>query len=316
MTPPDDAAEVARTCPGCDAPGPQRDLGSAPAVVVELQATAFTQAPYRVFECGICGLLFKHPAADEQTLQSYYALSDYRKWEQPQYYPTERLALRTLAGLPAGSKILDFGCSSGRLLAGLNGKHQCFGLEPNQEAARQAAGKGIVMLAGLESGDDAAAPEYFDAILLMDVFEHLAAPTAMLTKLIARLAPGGLLVLATGDGDGAVCRREPAQFWYFRTIEHLCMLTRKYAKCLSAGAGLRILSWTTTSHYDASWREWLFQHARQFAYWSFHGPSPSVWRFVWRFMPYLRLARNWSTPPYFVLSKDHIVAVLQKSPQP
>ena len=299
-------------CPGCDAaPAATHALASAPHSEVVLRGDRrFMQEAYTIYECGVCGLLFKCPVPDARTLDEYYALVDFRKWETADLYPTEQLVLHALSDLPAGSAILDFGCSSGRLLSRLTGQHRCFGFEPNADAARAAAAAGLTMLPNLMATP---ANPVFDAVVLVDVFEHLTTPAAVLDALLARLRPGGRLVLATGNGDAAACRLDPARFWYFRNLEHVCMLTGRFGRWLAETRRLRVTSWAEICHYDASWREWLFQHARQFAYWSFHAPRPSPWRHLLRVVPVLRRAADWTEPPYFVLSKDHAVAVFQRA---
>ncbi len=299
-------------CPGCGAePSATRALGAAPASAVVLRDDRrFTQEAYAVYECGVCGLLFKYPTADARTLDEYYALVDFHKWETPDLYPTERLVLRALADLPAGSAILDFGCSSGRLLSRLTKRHRCYGFEPNAEAAQAATAAGLTMLPDLMA--DPAATPVFDAVVLVDVFEHLATPAATLDILLGRLRPGGRLVLATGNGDAPACRLDPARFWYFRTIEHVCMLTQRFARWFAESRRLELVVWERACHYEPTWREWLFQHARWFAYWSFHAPRPSPLRHLLRFLPGLRRTSGWTQPPHFVLSRDHAVTAFRR----
>src|SRR5262249_23714357 len=152
---------------------------------------------------------------------------------------------------PNGSAILDFGCSSGRLLAPLTSTHRCFGVEVNEAAAAEAAKKGITMLSDVA---DIRAPK-FDAIILVDLFEHIGRPLDLLRSLSRRLTDNGMLAIVTGNGDAPACRRDPALFWYFRNLEHLCMLTRKHAELICKQLGLRLGRWIELSHYELSLRE-------------------------------------------------------------
>lgn len=148
----------------------------------------FQQPPYAIRECSTCGLLYKDNTASPGELDAYYAHVDFQKWENPDFYPTECAALTILRKMPKGSRILDFGCSSGRLMAPLIGDYDCFGFEINESASLKATAKGIKMLSPdfLEQGS-----VDFDAILLVDVFEHLSAPLGLLRKLFDKVNRGG-----------------------------------------------------------------------------------------------------------------------------
>jgi cyclopropane fatty-acyl-phospholipid synthase-like methyltransferase len=110
---------------------------------------------------------------DSEQLARCYDLIDFRHWETTGLYPTEKVVLARLGQLPAGSRVLDFGCSSGRLLSNLVGRHQCIGLEINEQAAAVARAKGIQIVAAL----DEIQPRSLDAAVMVDVFEHLPRPT-------------------------------------------------------------------------------------------------------------------------------------------
>ena len=102
----------------------------------------FEQPPYSVLRCRRCGLHYKSAIADNQTLSRYYSLTAFRKWESPDLYPSERPSFSCFERF-RGGKILDFGCSSGRLLERLVGDYQCLGFEINVEAAAVAPSKGL-----------------------------------------------------------------------------------------------------------------------------------------------------------------------------
>jgi len=269
----------------------------------------YFQPTYTIHECSQCGLLYRTPVLSESEFSDYYSSKDFRDWETPGEFPTERTALKILRALPPGAKVLDFGCSSGRLFAKLGSTYDRYGSELNQDACAVAASKGLKMLPTtfLETKDELR----FDAIILVDVFEHLTAPTSLLANLASRLNPGGILIIVTGDGDNVICRRNPAEFWYFRIIEHVSMLTQKYARWLAGELQLELKSWQTVRHYDYKWPATLIQWARQFAYWHLTlGPSPM--RTLLRMIPRVRNAERRTKPPFWQYSADHVVAVFAK----
>jgi len=110
---------------------------------------AFLQNAYRIYECNSCGYVFKDSILDEHQFALLYGDMDCQRWESSQLYPTERLLVRALRRkLASGSSILDFGCSSGRLLAELVGSFRCSGFEINEHASQIAASKGIEIIPG------------------------------------------------------------------------------------------------------------------------------------------------------------------------
>lgn len=297
-------------CPGC---GSTACRATGPVVegsVTFAGGRGYSQPPYAVRECAACGLLYKDNTASPAELEAYYAAADFRKWETPGHFPTERAVLAVLRGLPRGSRILDFGCSSGRLLAPLTRDYRCHGFEVNAPAAAEAAAKGIAMAPAdfLER----VPPGTFDALVLVDVFEHLSAPTILLRKLCAALTPGGLLLIVTGNGDAVACRLEPAQFWYFRNIEHLCMLTRRSAEYLARVPGARLERWQEVSHYDLSLPTRLKREAQHFSYWQFRRRTFAA-RTILPLLPLFRRAAHWPIAPAYDVSRDHVLLGLRRA---
>ena len=149
---------------------------------------------------------------------------------------------KVIQELPPGSRILDFGCSTGRLLASFTAIHKCFGFDLNQAAGRQAHEKGLYVLSETELAS--ARDESFDVVTLVDVFEHLIDPVPLLRRLVALIKPDGLLILVTGNADSAACQFDPAQFWgNFCIIEHVVMLTRRHAEWLCRSLGADLHAW-------------------------------------------------------------------------
>jgi SAM-dependent methyltransferase len=304
-----DAGILNREVPVCPACGSsdyagQETHGSGFSVIVSNKT--FKQPSYVVRECLNCGLLYRSRTLLPPDLERYYARVDFRKWETSDCYPTEARVLSMLRTLSQGSRILDYGCSSGRLLSTLCSEYECFGFEVNSDAAAQAARKGLRMLTHAEIEDSVAFK--FDAIVMVDVFEHLLEPLQLLRQLVRLLNDNGKLIIATGNGDAAACRRNPALFWYFRTAEHLIMLTRRHANFLASVLGMRLQKWEELCHYKLRLGEKLFQRMRHFAYWQFYDQT-FLAKMILGLVPYARRARHWPCPPAYTCSKDHVVAL-------
>ena len=199
---------------------------------------------------------------------------------------------------------------AGRLLAQLAGSHRRYGFEINQEAAAKAAERGISMI---EKWDDLAAhAATVDALVMVDVFEHLEHPTETLEFLVRLVKPGGSLVIVTGNADCPACQVDLANFWYFRRIQHVAMLTRQYCEFVARKFELRISDWREVSHYELTPWQKAGQYLRQFVYSRQHRNPKSVLSRLFRVLPILRRCVHWNIPPPFTASGDHAVVILQK----
>lgn len=295
-------------CPGCGGESTKSVGPKGASFVIQLSRRAYMQPAYDVLECVDCGLLYKSHVLSDQLLGDYYSEVDYQKWEIPGLFPTERLVREELLGLPMGARILDVGCSSGRLLSSLPDGYALFGVEPNAAASKEAAKKGVRILPNLDGLD---APS-FDAILLMDVFEHLTEPATALAALAGHIKSGGRLIMATGDGDNPLCRESPAEFWYFRNIEHICMLTRSFAGYLERRLNLQVSRWLVSSHYVSSFRQRFVKKLRLYAFRQARAQSV-LWRVLLRFLPMVGRAAQWRECPAYDLGEDHVVVVFSKN---
>jgi 2-polyprenyl-3-methyl-5-hydroxy-6-metoxy-1,4-benzoquinol methylase len=298
-----------RVCPGCGHPLFKVLGGRGAAFDTPVGESNFRQPEYDVRECNQCGLYYKSHILNDEELSKYYQQVDFSKWDIGTLFPSEVALLEVLAQLPTGSRILDYGCSTGRLLSHLTNGYGRFGVEANQDAAYIATSKGITMLSDT---DLAEASQPFNAIVLSDVFEHLLEPTKTLRGLCKSLSDSGLLILSTGNSMAKACQQDIASFWYFRTPEHLCMFNQKNADYLARELNLRLLEWKELSHYDFNLTERLRQHAQNFAYWKFHGSPDAFWTSILKFTPGMKKARNWPVPPALTCTKDHVLAVFQK----
>jgi SAM-dependent methyltransferase len=266
-----------------------------------------------VQQCASCALLYKTSTLTPDQFTEYYARTDFHKWELAGFHPPERLTLKILRTLHRGARILDFGCSSGRLLAPLVSSYECVGYEINDAAAREARRKGLSVLSAHALA--ATRPNSFDAVVMMNIFEHLLDPLTVLARLTKLLRPGGSLIIMTGNGGTRACRRDPAQFWYFRNLEHVIMMTRGHADWLAERLGLRLSRWLDICYCELPYSERILQYAQHVAYWQFRTGSTAV-KALLRLIPRVRRAEGWPLAPRFTAGRDHVVAMFRKSAVP
>jgi 2-polyprenyl-3-methyl-5-hydroxy-6-metoxy-1,4-benzoquinol methylase len=101
------------------------------------------------------------------------------------------------AYLPARySSVLEVGCAAGGFRQHLKLKHTYWGLEPNAEAARQAATILDRVITGIYDDTTAATlPDcHFDLVICNDVIEHMVDHDHFLEHIKTKMRPGGCIV--------------------------------------------------------------------------------------------------------------------------
>jgi len=303
-----DAPVTITACPACHATDAPQVGTAAAGFDTLVGGRQFHQPPYTVRACPACGLYFKSAILAPAELEAYYAALDSAPFEIDGDYPTDRRVRERLGALPDGSRVLDFGCNTGRILRPVTARLECTGVEPNEAAAATARTRGIRIVAANELRD----VQPFDAILLTDVFEHLLDPVPLLQDLAGKLAPRGWLAIVTGNADAIAAREWLAEFWYFRLPEHLVMLGERHLAWLSTQLDLKLIEVHRCSHYRMPLGSRLRQGVQAFAYRQFRTAPRSAAARLMRITPRLSAAERWTTAPALTYGDDHVVAVFQR----
>ena len=203
---------------------------------------AFSVVGYDVRACGGCGLFYVDPypydPANHYRLVRAYQFKEMTVLEPARYYEATRTVYDEYfplvePHLRGAASILDVGCGTGHLLercAALGLRRA--GIELNAERAAFARAK-----AGCEVFqtpiEDFHSPDPFDVITLMDVLSHLPSFDRLFVSVRSLLAPGGRLLIKTGELAPRVRRwdlydwgiPDHLHFLGLQTISHIC---RKY----------------------------------------------------------------------------------------
>jgi SAM-dependent methyltransferase len=237
------------TCPICAAP--TRDAGAcvhpSPATVAGITIELGSNAA-DMRECTRCALQFKHPFVPDRDLLACYSTSSEDNWEHDPD-PIKR-RFDTIAGLidlhAPGRRVLDIGCSNAALLRHLGDSYECYGLEPSADAARVASERGVTMLGSVL--DDLDGNIRFDAMLAIDVLEHLTDPDAFIERVAHHLNPGGVFIGLTGDRDAWGWSMQHNAYWYATLPEHQVFYRRRTVEHLARAHAMTLVSYERISH--------------------------------------------------------------------
>ena len=220
--------------------GSHRIQSAAMLACTSLDHGAFGQ----IVACATCGIRFRSPREDDDTILSYYA-----SVEDPVYVENEAARrvtfARALDGLersvPVRGPLLDVGCYTGVFLdvAAARG-WPVTGVEPSEWAASVARGKGHTVHCGtLETAT--LEPARFAAVTMWDALEHYTDPVRELRLARQVVREGGYLALSTMNVDSLAVRVLGARWpWYMRM--HLSYFTPRTVERALRAAGWRLVA--------------------------------------------------------------------------
>ena len=84
----------------------------------------------------------------------------------------------------------------------------------------------------------------FAVAVLLDVIEHLSEPTDMLSRIHRELAPGGLVVISTGDWGSLVSRAFGSHWRLMTPPQHLFFFSHKTLPLMLERLGFRVVELT------------------------------------------------------------------------
>jgi YgiT-type zinc finger domain-containing protein len=244
------------------------------------KGSSYLLTDYQMLVCSTCGLWFKDNLPSKETLKRHYESLNVEvdPWNYSGRLPHEQKLDEILNKLPDGSKVLDVGSWTGRLLASHHPRLKVYGIEPNASAATVAKQKGLHIL-GSEVTENLSSFDSFDCITMVDVFEHLREPMETLGCLVSALAPGGKLLIVTGQTDCFPVSLAGASYWYFSCSDHLVFLNRRFAGWLQEKMPEVKVDYSSIRHFDFQPSQFFYEFA---------------WLLCWRFLsphsPFLKLS--------------------------
>lgn len=240
-----------RPCPICQSTNISA-LGSilhpSPALVagvpLELGETCF-----RLLRCSDCTFQFKDPVINAERLMACYSAAESDNWEESpdpwiRRFDTIRSVVERHA--PKG-RLLDVGCFNGAMLDYFGDRWQRFGIEPSAAAAELARKRGINILSRTleELPADAGS---FDAVIAIDVLEHLVEPLPFFRLASAVLQPGGVFIALTGNTNALAWKLQGSMYWYCSLPEHVSFFNVSSMATAGGQVGLGVVECIELGH--------------------------------------------------------------------
>jgi len=140
------------------------------------------------------------------------------------WFAGRRRVMRDLLGavVPAGdgALVIDVGCGTGANLASLHPAYRTVGIDPTQAAVERARERfpEVEFLCGMAPDDLGGRMSEADAVLVMDVLEHVEDDRALLRSLVEPLQPGAH-VLITVPADMRLWSEHDVSHGHYRRYD-------------------------------------------------------------------------------------------------
>ena len=193
----------------------------------------------RLFECLECKLCFRSPVLSEAEYEALYRSGPDGVWPTSGERLDQLIARGAIQKRIAEGQVLDVGCYDGAFLESLGPRYAKFGVEASLAACASAKERGIAILAGAIN-DLGRVNQKFDAVVALDVAEHVANPLAFLGSMAERTKPGGMIVVGSGDADAIAWRRLGAMYWYCANAEHISFIGQRWCQAAAESLALEL----------------------------------------------------------------------------
>lgn len=172
---------------------------------------------WRINACSSCGMHTLDPSPEQVVLEEFNSGEAYEGAFdlEAEMLQIHRRTLSNLEGHTRGRRLLDVGSGPGFLLRAARERGwDAVALDPSPFAVGQARKAGFEAHQGML--EDVELPEAsFDALVLLQVIEHVTDPRPLLHACYRLLKPGGALVVATPNPASmlAQAKREGFNYW-------------------------------------------------------------------------------------------------------
>ncbi len=266
-----------------------------------------------LYVCKHCNIWFRNPYAKQSDLATFYNQIPNAVWSEPIDKPYWQTIRKTIKNYTEGKNILDVGCYMGDFLGFLDANYQKFGIEPSAYAQNIATQKGITIL-GNTIEDTHLVPESLDAIIMLDVLEHVQTPMQILENYYQGLKKDGLLVLATGATETTFFNFFAQYYWYANISMHCTFYSLSWFRWLTTKIPFQIVDY---QYFSAGEKLSSYSFVKQLLikslYIIHHKNKETFWAKHLFKLPYLNLIPKMLNVPWLISAKDQILIFLQKT---
>jgi len=208
---------------------------------------------YTVVYCESCQLGRLSPLPTEEALRELYGSRAYFEGvdgvgyadyagDAAQFARTFRAKLAALLRFGPVRDLLEIGCGPGYFLreARRAGVAHAVGLDRNPWAVEEVRRGGDEGRVG--SIEDLPAERDYDAVVMLDLIEHVVDPLAFLEQVRERLRPGGRVFLMTPNIRSLLARVAGRRWVSFKIPEHLYYYSPRSMRALLERSGFEVLS--------------------------------------------------------------------------
>lgn len=237
---------------------------------------------YTILRCKDCGSIFLHPNYfeesfgvynDERYFTGYFpnnihsgggpsltppSLSFYTKWRNKR----KACLLLKLAGFfrQSNIRVIDIGCAKGELVqAFFDCGCDAYGVDVSGQIVLEAQKKGLNCYHG--HFENSPFPnEYFDLIVSIEVFEHIALLETIINKIKQTLKPNGVFIIQVPNDIEGYRHLFFRKIWWMIPPMHIRYFTTKSVKNIFSQYGLKVSFIRTTGSFGddigaiISWR--------------------------------------------------------------
>lgn len=170
-----------------------------------------------------------------------------------------RNALQAIKDLPSGSRVLELGCGAGqfiRAIKNLRPQLECYGSDISYSAIQLAKQSMDGVNYSFHKADKLPfQDEFFDAVIVLDVLEHVSEPQALLRQIGSILKPGGVLfTFVPCEGDGLSIWNLLRRLGFGKELTkkyagHIQYFSRKNLQKLIGETGFKVFKMRYSEHF-------------------------------------------------------------------
>lgn len=205
--------------------------------------------------CPMCRCLFVDPYPSRELNSAFQGADAVVRLEREDllrrgYFLRRLMRLENrVGGAPEGSRLLEIGCGAGILLQeAWNRGWEADAIELSAElAARARVNNPDARITTGDIQDQEPEGVGYDAMICLDVLEHVLSPMTMVENCRDLLRPGGLLLLQTPNTRSLRARLQGKKWEMLDADQHLNLFSPDALRVLLTTVGFDILEMTTAS---------------------------------------------------------------------